>query len=332
MKAIKTTAGLKTVQTVDAVGSILANDVTKIVPGEFKGPLFSKGHVIREEDIAPLLSAGKDVLYVWEQKEGYLHENDAAARLADLLQGDNLERSKVKEGKIVLRSKVNGVLRIDTKKLFELNMIDEIVAVTKFDLTYVEVGNKVAGTRVVPIVIDEKKIELAEELIKEPIMKVLPLARKKVGIVTTGNEIYYGRVEEKFKGVLSPKLMKYGCEIIGQTIVPDDLEQVKAAIDDYYKQGAELIICTGGMSVDASDITPIAIQQTGAEIISYGMPILSGAMTLVAYMEDETPILGLPAGVLFNDRTSLDLVLHRLLCNDRITREDVARYGNGGLL
>ncbi len=322
---------LKTIKTIDAVGHVLCHDVTKIVPNEFKGPLFRKGHIVREEDINVLLDIGKDILYVWEDLKGYVHENDAAVRLKNLVAGDNIEISEVKEGKIDLFSKVNGILKMDLDLLSALNMIDEIIVATKPNLMYVEKGMKIAGTRAIPLLIKEEKLAKAETVIKKKIMNVKPLVFTKVAMVTTGNEVFYGRIKDKFKEILLPKLERYNCKLIGQTIVPDDVSIITEAITKYLKMGAELIICTGGMSVDPSDTTPTAIMNSGSEIISYGMPILTGSMTLISYKGD-VPIIGLPAGVLFTHKSSIDLILHRLLCDDKISREDVARYGNGGLL
>lgn len=322
---------LKTIKTVDAVGEVLCHDVTKIVPGEFKGALFSKGHIVTEEDIPKLLDIGKDILYVWEDIEGYIHENEAAERLKNLLVGENIEITMVKEGKINLISKVDGVLKIDTEALFQLNMIDEVLVATKPNFMYVRKGEIIAGTRVVPLMIKEEKIIKAESIIKNKVINMVSVKVKKVGMVTTGNEVYYGRIEDKFKEVMLPKIEKFNAELIGQTIVPDDMEEITKAINDHIKNGAELVICTGGMSVDPSDITPNAIMNTGSEIITYGMPILTGSMTLIAYNKNAA-IVGFPAGVMFSKRSSADIVLHRLMCKDRITREEVARYGNGGYL
>ncbi|KFZ26776.1 MAG: putative competence-damage inducible protein [Candidatus Izimaplasma bacterium HR2] len=322
---------LKTIKTVDAVGQVLCHDVTKIVPGEFKGPLFRKGHVVTKEDIPKLLDIGKDILYVWEDIEGMVHENDAAERLKNLLVGDNIEISSVKEGKINLISKVDGVVKMNTDALYQLNMIDEVIVATKPNFMFLKKGEIIAGTRVIPLMIKEEKILEAEALVKEPIINMLPLKVTKVGMVTTGNEVFYGRIKDKFKEVMEPKIEKYGAKLIGQTIVPDIMEEITKAINDHLENGAELVICTGGMSVDPSDITPNAIMNTGSEIITYGMPILTGSMTLIAYHND-IAIVGFPAGVLFAERSSADVILHRLLCKDKITREEVARYGNGGFL
>ncbi len=322
---------LKTINTVDAVGQVLCHDVTKIVPGEFKGPLFRKGHIVREEDIPKLLDIGKDILYVWEDIEGYIHENDAAERLKSLIIGENIDVSLVKEGKINLISKVDGVLKMDLEALYQLNMIDEVIVSTKPNFMFLKKGDIIAGTRVIPLMINEEKILKAESIIKEPVINMIPLKVKKVGMVTTGNEVYYGRIKDKFKEVMLPKIEKFDAKLIGQTIVPDDMEEITKAINDHIKNGAELVICTGGMSVDPSDITPNAIMNTGSEIIAYGMPILSGSMTLIAYHK-EVAIVGFPAGVLFAEKSSSDVILHRLMCKDKITREEVARYGNGGYL
>lgn len=321
---------LKTIKTEDAVGHILCHDITKIVPGEYKGRIFKKGHIVREEDVPVLLSVGKDILYVWENVEGYVHENDAAERLKNVIIGDNLEFGEIKEGKISLIASETGTLRIDEEALYNINMIDEIIVATKPNYQFVKKGDVVAGTRVIPLLIDEKKLIEAEKHAGK-LLTVKPLVRKTVAMVTTGNEVFYGRIKDKFREVMEPKLEYYGCEFVGQTIVPDELDKVTEAIDRYLKEGVDLIICTGGMSVDPSDITPSAIMATGSEIITYGMPVLSGSMTLIAYNND-TPIIGLPAGILFSEKNTVNVILHRLLCNDKITREEVARYGVGGLL
>ncbi|MGL1894302.1 MAG: molybdopterin-binding protein [Spirochaetaceae bacterium] len=321
---------LKTIKTEEAVGHTLCHDITKIVPGEFKGRIFKKGHVVREEDIEVLLSVGKDILYVWENVEGYVHENDAAKRLKDTIIGKNLEFSEIKEGKISLIATETGTLKINVEALFHINMIDEIIVATKPNFKFVKKGDIIASTRVIPLLIHEEKLKEAEKFTGE-LITIKPLTRKTVAMVTTGNEIYYGRIKDKFRDVMEHKLDFFDCEIVGQTIVPDDLPHMTSAINRYLEENVDLIICTGGMSVDPSDITPTAIKETGSEIVTYGMPVLSGSMTLIAYNGD-TPIIGLPAGVLFSEKNTVDVILHRLLCNDKISREEVAAYGVGGLL
>ena len=285
---------MKQIKTVDAVGQVLCQDITQILPGEFKGRRFKKGHVVREEDIPVLLSLGKDNLYIWEKQEGMLHENDAALYLKDISAGENLDFSEIKEGKIDFISKIDGLLKIDVESLFKLNSIDDIMMATLHNNFEVKKGTKVAGTRVIPLVIEEEKLEKAKEVLNgKKIVNVLPFKPKKVGIVTTGNEVYYKRIVDKFGPVIMDKVGKYNCEIMGQIICPDDKEVIKEAIMSFINDGAELIWCTGGMSVDPDDVTPTAIKECGGELVTYGSPILPGAMFLLAYY-GEVPIMGIP--------------------------------------
>ncbi|HSQ90339.1 molybdopterin-binding protein [Romboutsia sp.] len=322
---------MKKVNTVDAIGHILCHDITKIIPGEFKGRAFKKGHIVKKEDIDVLLSLGKDHLYVWEQIEGMVHENDAALLLKDLTAGDNLEFSEIKEGKIDFISKSYGLLKIDVDTLFELNLIDDIMLSTLHNNFIVKKGLKVAGTRVIPLLIDENKLKEAKKIVGDKkIVNVVEFKPKKVGIVTTGNEIYHKRIVDKFGPVIKEKVEKFGCKVIGQTICSDDKEMIKIAIKDFIEQGAELICCTGGMSVDPDDVTPTAIKETGADLVTYGSPILPGAMFLLAYNEG-TPIMGIPGCAMYNKVTVFDVILPRILINEKLTKADIAKYGHGGL-
>lgn len=321
---------MKTIKTEEAVGSILCHDITQIIPGNFKGVAFKKGHIIRKEDIPVLLSLGKDNIYVWEYKEGILHENDAAERLKDLTAGRGLIFSDIKEGKIDFIAEEDGLLKVDKEKLFALNSLGEIILSTLHNNTIVKKGQKVAGTRVIPLVIQEEKIKIAENLIRDKIVRVIPIKGKKLGVVTTGNEVYYGRIKDAFGPVIKKKVEEYGCEIIGQVVLPDDEKKITEAIEIFIKDGAELVICTGGMSVDPDDVTPPAIKNTGAELVSYGSPVLPGAMFLIAYNKD-IPILGLPGCVMYSKRTVFDLVLPRILVGEKLTVSDIAEYGHGGL-
>lgn len=322
---------MKQIKTVDAVGQVLCHDITQILPGQFKGRKFKKGHVVKEEDIPVLLSLGKDNLYVWEAVEGMIHENEGAIFLKDIAAGENLEFSEIKEGKIDFIAGIDGLLKIDVDTLLKLNSIDDIMMATLHNNFEVKKGTKVAGTRVIPLLIEEEKLEEAKKVVGEnKIVSVLPFKPKKVGIVTTGNEIYHKRIVDKFGPVIEGKVGKYNCEIIGQIICPDDKEVIKEAIQKFVNEGTELICCTGGMSVDPDDVTPTAIKECGAELVTYGSPILPGAMFLLAYY-NEVPIMGIPGCAMYNKTTVFDVILPRLLVNERLTKADIAAYGHGGL-
>lgn len=321
---------MKTVKTVDAVGMILCHDITKIVPGEFKGVAFKKGHIITEEDVPELLKLGKDNLFVWEHIEGTLHENDAAIRIKEHTAGCGLDFSAIKEGKIDFLAAEDGLLKVDVDELLKINSLREIVIATLHNNTPVKKGTKVAGTRVIPLVINEEKILEMEKISKKEIIKVLPIKQKKVAIITTGNEVFYGRITDKFGPILTRKVNEYGCEVVYHTFSSDDKEMIKEKIAEALNSEAEVILCTGGMSVDPDDRTPLAIREMGGELITYGSPVLPGAMLLLAY-HGEKAILGLPGCVMHSKRTAFDLVLPRILTDEKLTFEDIAKYGHGGL-
>lgn len=323
---------MKQIKIEDAIGCILSHDVTKIVPGEFKGRLFKKGHVIKKEDIPKLLDIGKEHIYVWEPKEDELHENDAATRIKDLVLGEGCCISEeIKEGKIDFFSAKQGVLKINKNSLLKLNMLGEIIVSTMHNNTPVKVGEKIGATRVIPLVINEGKIIEAEKLIKEKIISVKEIKPKKAVLITTGNEIYKGRIKDAFLPVMKEKLEYYGGEIVKQVILPDDKDMIRTNIlKSIDEEKADMIICTGGMSVDPDDVTPSAIKDCNGEIVTYGAPVLPGAMFLLAYYKD-TPILGVPSCAMYSKRTIFDLVLPRVLADERLSFEDIATYGNGGM-
>lgn len=321
---------MKKVNVRDAVGMVLCHDITQIIPGKFKGRAFQKGHIIQEEDIEKLLSCGKEHIYVWEYKEGILHENEAAERLRDIVCGDGIEfGAEIKEGKIDFFAKEDGLLKVNEEELFKINSLGEMMVATIHNNTPVKKGEKLGGTRIIPLVIEEEKIKRAEELIPTKIMEVKKIYSKKAYMITTGSEVYSGKIQDAFGPAVKRKLEEYNCELVRQVILPDDKEKIKEAIKDALNDGAELVMCTGGMSVDPDDMTPTAIKETGAELVTYGSPVLPGAMLLVAYNGD-VPILGLPGCVMYNKRTAFDLVLPRVLANEKVTFEDIAKLGHGG--
>ena len=323
---------MKQIRIEDAVGCILSHDVTKIVPGEFKGRVFKIGHVIKEEDIENLFDIGKEHIYVWEPKENELHENDAAIRIKDLVLGEGCTISEeIKEGKIDFFADRQGVLKINKDLLLKLNMVGEIIVSTMHNNTPVKKGEKIGATRVIPLIINEEKIIEAENLIKEKIIRVEEIKPKKAVLITTGNEVYKGRIKDAFLPVMEEKLGYYGSEIIRQVILPDDKEMISENIIKAIEEDkVDVVICTGGMSVDPDDVTPSAIKDCNGEIVTYGAPVLPGAMFLLAYYKN-TPILGVPSCAMYAKRTILDLVLPRVLADEKLTFEDIASYGNGGM-
>lgn len=323
---------MKLIDTQNAVGHVLCHDLTQIIPGVTKDARFRKGHVVAEADIPVLLSMGKDHLYVWEKTEGMLHEDEAAQRLRALCQNAHMHPTPVKEGKIELIADVDGLFRVDAARLYAVNMVDEIMVATRHTNTPVRRGDKLAGTRVIPLVVAEARLREAEAAAgSSPLLELLPYVRKTAAVVTTGSEVFYGRIEDKFTPVVEQKLAGYGIPVIHRAKVPDDREQIVAAIGEARASGAELIVCTGGMSVDPDDSTPGGIRASGARIVSYGAPVLPGAMFLLGYYDDGTAVMGLPGCVMYAGATVFDLVLPRVAAGAAVTRADLAAMGEGGL-
>ena len=328
---------MKEIRTEDAVGHILCHDITQIIKDEKKGVLFKKGHVVKEEDIPLLFSVGKEHLFVWEKKPGILHENEAAEILYKICAGHStkVHGTEIKEGKIEVVSKIDGILKIRRDALVAVNSLGEMMIASRHGDFPVKKGDKVAGTRIIPLVIEKEKMDAAEKVAGNlPIFDILPYQQKKVGIVTTGSEIKKGLIQDTFTPVLREKLSGFPTEVTGQVMPGDDKEEITKAILSFADAGADLIICTGGMSVDPDDRTPGGIRDTGAKIVTYGAPVLPGAMLLVAYLERNgrsIPVLGLPGCVMYAKRTVFDLILPRVMADDEIKAEEIARLGEGGL-
>ncbi|MEJ2031574.1 MAG: molybdopterin-binding protein [Deltaproteobacteria bacterium] len=316
-----------------AVGMVLPHDITEIRRDEFKGRAFKKGHIIRPEDIEHLKRLGKEHIYVLELGPDDIHENDAALMLAEALAGPGINISgEPVEGKLNLLAAIEGLLKIDTEALYRFNLLGEVVAATLHNNTMVKIGEQVAATRLIPLIGKRRLVEEAAAIASGSgrTVQVKPLRRARTGLVITGNEVYHGRIKDAFEPVLRRKLEEMGSEVWEVRFAPDDGPAIAAEIKSCLETDADLIVTSGGMSVDPDDVTRAGIRMAGAEEIVYGTPVLPGAMFLVGFY-GEVPVLGVPACGMFHRITVLDLLLPRILAGERITREDLARMGHGGL-
>jgi molybdenum cofactor synthesis domain-containing protein len=322
---------LKVIPVEDAVGLPLAHDITEIVPGKHKGPAFRRGHLIRQEDVAKLLDVGKANIYVMELENDELHEEDAARRLAKAAAGDNLELTDPSEGRINLVAKIPGLLKVDAELLCRMNSLGDLMLATLPTNWYVKKGAVVAGTRTIPVVVKEELIQRAEALCKEkPIVTLLPMPPKRVHLVVTGSEVFTGRIKDGFAPVVSRKVEEMGSSVESVKIAPDDPDVIAGHIKDAKRAGADVILVSGGMSVDPDDKTPEGIRRSGAKVETHGFPVLPGSMFLMAYI-DQTPVMGLSGCVLHDPFTAFDALLPRLLAGEKITRADIMAMGHGGL-
>lgn len=375
----KNGAGLKTIPVGDAVGMVLAHDITEIRKDEFKGRAFKKGHIIKEEDINHLLRLGKENLYVLEINPDEIHENDAAHTIANALAGDWVKLSgEPVEGKINLIAGKDGILKVDKDALLQFNMLGDVMCATLHNNSLVKAGEVIAGTRAIPLVVKAAVVEEAVRIANKArmpnsrytiqheaslascilhhtsgVIEVKELRKPKAGIVITGNEVYHGRIKDAFAPVIKKKIEAFGGEIIGAYYAPDDESFIEARLRELIDAGADLLITTGGMSVDPDDVTRFAIRKLGATNMIYGSAVLPGSMFLVAYLERVKssefgvqglsnsklitqnskliPILGIPACGMYSKITIFDLILPRVLAGEKIGRKELAELGHGGL-
>ncbi len=319
----------------EAVGSVLCHDITGIVPGVEKGRVFKKGQVVRPEDVEKLRNLGKEHLYVYRPEPGFVHEEDAAKRLTAAVAGENLRFSEVKEGRINFLAAVQGLLTVNVRLLGDINSLGDVTFATLHTLREVAAGEAVAGIRVVPLLVEERIVAEAERLCRDQgrVIAVLPFRRVKVGVVITGSEIYHGRIKDGFGPVLRRKFAGWGSEIIGEQTTSDDIAMTRAAILGFAEAGADMVMVTGGMSVDPDDLTPSSIRAAGAEVASYGAPVFPGAMFLLSYLPWQgrrLPVLGLPGCVMYHRASIFDLVVPRLLAGVEVAAGDLVALGHGG--
>ncbi len=322
---------LKVIPVEQAVGLPLAHDITEIVPGKHKGPAFRRGHIVRPEDISKLLDVGKRNLYVMELEKDELHEEDAARRLAQAAAGANLKLTDPSEGRINLVAAISGLLKIDVERLYRFNSLGDLMMATLPTDRYVREGTVVAGTRTIPVVVKEALIQKAEALCKDkPIVSLLPVPPRKVHLIVTGSEVFTGRIQDGFGPIVTRKVGELGSRVESVKLAPDDPDVIAGDIQEARRAGAEVILVSGGMSVDPDDKTPEGIRRSGAKVETHGFPVLPGSMFVMAYLGD-TPVMGLSGCVLHDPFTAFDALLPRLLAGEKITRADIMTMGHGGL-
>jgi hypothetical protein len=324
---------LKKVNLQDAVGTKLAHDITEIRPGEFKGAAFRKGHTVCNEDICHLQKLGKNHLYVIDLAEDEIHENEAAAILARALAGEGVAwENNPKEGKIGLTAAVDGLLQVNTAALAAFNMVEEVMCATLHTHSLVKQGKLVGATRAIPLVMKRTPIERAAAIARQNggVLSVHALRQAKAGIVVTGSEVFNGLIQDRFAPILTEKVISLGSVVAGVAFAPDDTGLIRQAIVSHLENGCDLILLSGGMSVDPDDVTRLAVRQAGATEMHYGASALPGAMFLAAWI-GEVPLLGVPACGLYHRTTVLDLVLPRILAGERIGKKELSFFGHGGL-
>ncbi|MGB9629158.1 MAG: molybdopterin-binding protein [Thermodesulfobacteriota bacterium] len=322
---------MKKISIEDAVGMVLGHDVTQIIPGEYKGPRFKRGHKIRKEDIPEFLKIGKEHIYVMDLKPGIIHEDDAALRLGKAFSGKNIKTTGPSEGKVTFHSKIKGLLQINLPLLHRINLSGNIILSILHRYTSCTPGMAVGATRIISLTAPERQIEKVENWCKKygPVVEILPYQALNVGVVVTGNEFFHGRIEDRFDDRVGKKIVDFGSRVVNKRVVPDDISQISNALSELKDEPVDFILVTGDLSVDPDDVTRAGIKRAGTKIIFYGTPILPGAMFLYG-MLGEKPILGLPACVFHHSATLFDIIFPRILAGEVLTRKEISLLGHGG--
>ena len=322
---------LKVVPVEEAVGLPLAHDITEIIPGKHKGPAFRRGHIIRQEDVSKLLDVGKANIYVMDLEKDELHEEDAARRLAKAAAGANLKLTDPSEGRINMVAGIPGLLKVDADLLYRFNSLGDLMMATLPGDRFVRQGTVVAGTRTIPVLVKESLVRQAEELCRDrPIVRLLSMPPKHIRLVVTGSEVFTGRIKDGFGPIVNKKVGELGSSVDSVELSPDDPDLIANHIKNAKQAGADVILVSGGMSVDPDDKTPEGIRRSGAKVETHGFPVLPGSMFLLAYLGD-TPVMGLSGCVLHDPFTAFDALLPRLIAGEKITRADIMAMGHGGL-
>jgi len=322
---------MKKIRIEEAVGMVLGHDVTQIIPGRFKGPRFKRGHKIKKEDIQEFLKIGKEHIFVMDLKPGIIHEDDAALRLGQAFSGKNVEIIGPSEGKVTFMSKIGGILKINLRLLHRINLSGNIVFSTLHRHTPCAPGMAVGATRIISLTAPEMQIEKIENWCGKygPVIEILPYRTLNVGVVVTGNEFFHGRIEDRFDDRVGKKIVDFGSRVVKKRIVPDDISQISNALSELKDEPVDLILVTGGLSVDPDDVTRTGVKKAGTRIIFYGTPILPGAMFLYGIL-GEKPVLGLPACVFHHNATLFDLIFPRILAGETLKRREISLLGHGG--
>ena len=323
---------IKKVRVEEAIGMALAHDLTKVVPGGFKGPAFKRGHVITKDDIPELLNIGKEHVFVLTLDEGEVHEEEAAVRIARAVMGKGLRHSLPSEGRVNLKTTADGLIKINVAALDEINMLGDIIIATIHNNTVCKKDTTVAGTRIIQLFTTEAKLAQMEKIAEknQPMITLAPMKLKNIGLIVTGSEVFKGRIKDGFSPILHKKIEALGCRVNNEEIVPDDSEIIARTIQTFKAKGSEVILCCSGMSVDPDDVTPLGIRKSGAEVRFYGLPVLPGAMFLYAKLEN-VHILGVPACVLHASSTAFDALFPIVLTGEELTFAETRKMGHGGL-
>ncbi len=219
----------------EALGHHLLHDMTQIIPGESKGPVFKKDQLITVGDLCRLQQMGRQQLYVAEENQvgpEWVHENEAALAFAQAMAGEGVVCDTLpREGKVNLLAERNGLFTVHNERLQAFNLISGVMCACRHSYIIVNEGRLLAGTRAIPLYLARSDFHRAMAVLADgPVFQVLPLKPARVGILVTGTEVFLGLVEDRFIPIIQNKVEKFGCEVARSLIVADDRQAISTGI------------------------------------------------------------------------------------------------------
>ncbi len=322
---------MKKVSLAEAVGEVLGHDITEISrSNHYKGVAFKRGHIIQPEDLSKLERLGKNHIYIWEGSESEVHEDAAALLMAPKIAGENIYfDEEPREGKVSFFAATRGIFKVDKNRLEQINALAIPSLPTIHNNFPVNRNKQLAAFRIIPLTCPREIIDQMSELLDQPLISVKPFIIQSAAVLVTGNEVHSGRITDDFTPTLTDKLKPFGVTVNYSRILPDSKAEISQAITQAAEQ-SELILVSGGTSVDPDDVTVAAMKEAGVQFHNQGNPIQPGNNLTIGRVGHIT-VCAVPAAALFFDKTALDIFLPRLLAGETINPQDIAKAGHGGL-
>ena len=301
---------------------------------KLSGKRIAKGSVLTAELIGKFKTDGVKQLVCAAPDEGDLSEDQVADRLADALMTTGFTRSKAATGRVNFKVGASGIIRYDRALIKALNSVDEALTLSLVQHNQLLTAGQMAATlKVIPYFVSEQLCCLFEEaLAGAPAFTFHPLQPRRVCLIQTTDDVLSDRVYTATEAVTEHRLLQLGCQLTDTRWCAHDRDVVAAEIQQALASGAELILLCGCSAVvDRNDVLPSAVRQAGGQIDQLGLAVDPGNMLLAARI-GVTPVIGMPGCARSPKLNGFDWVLHLVLANVPLSRDELADMAAGGLL
>jgi molybdenum cofactor cytidylyltransferase len=311
-----------------AQGAILAHSVRA------DGVSFKKGRVLSSADVADLKLAGVSRVFAARIDDCDVHEDVAAALLADAVCGDGVVRQTAATGRANIYSSHDGIVLVDAGLVRALNRLHEAVTLaTLTPFQAVKAGQMVATVKIIPFSAPAGIVEEAAQLAGSgALLSVVPFKPHKAGLVLTRTAGMKKSLLQKSASVIRDRLERHGSEL-GEVIeVEHTIIGVARGIRQLKASGHDPVLVFGASAiVDRGDVVPAGLEAAGGQIVHLGMPVDPGNLLLLGRLEDGS-VIGVPSCARSPKLNGFDWVLGRVLAGIDVRPQDIMDMGAGGLL